>query len=136
MKLSCGVVPFRKTEGGREYLLLRCYRNWDFPKGMKDEGESPLSAAKREFTEETGIETVHIVSADLFTETEKYGAGKIARYYPGEVSEDAQVKLLPNPVTGVLEHQEFRWVREAEAQKLLVPRLQKVLDWVAKELPE
>ena len=136
MKLSCGIVPFRRTEGNREYLLLRCYRNWDFPKGMKDAGESPLSAARREFTEETGIEEVNIVSADLFTETEKYGAGKVARYYPGEVSADAQVKLAPNPVTGILEHQEFRWVSESEAQNLLGPRLQKVLAWVAKELPE
>ena len=136
MKLSCGVVPFRKKGDEKEFLILRCFRNWDFPKGMKDDGETPLKAATREFTEETGIDEIKILSADLYIETEKYSHGKIARYYPGLVPVEAQVKLVPNPVTGILEHQEFRWVSAEEAHRLLVPRLQKVLAWTLKNLPE
>src|SRR5438105_3415206 len=36
-------------------LLLRAYRDWDFPKGMIDRGETPLEAAIRETAEEASI---------------------------------------------------------------------------------
>ena len=129
MKLSCGVIPLRKTGTHWEVLLLRCYKNWDFPKGMIDPGEDPLDAAKREFKEETGITDIEIISAELFIETEPYSHGKIARYYPGMVTTDTQVVIRPNPVTGILEHHEFRWFRLSEADEKLVPRLKKVLAW-------
>ena len=32
--LSAGAVVFRRTERGIRLLLLRAYKNWDFPKGM------------------------------------------------------------------------------------------------------
>lgn len=134
MKLSCGVVPVRKKDDAWEYLLLRCYKNWDFPKGMKDEGETPLSAAKREFTEETGLKTIRIPSAELFIETEPYSNGKVARYYLGIVEGNEEIQLLPNPVTGILEHHEYRWFTQEEANSRLVPRLRKVLLWAAENL--
>lgn len=129
MRLSCGVVPFRKTGNKWEVLLLRCFKNWDFPKGMMDTGEDPLSAAKREFSEETGISEIEIISSELFIETEPYSNGKIARYYPGMVALDAQVEIRPNPVTGILEHHEFRWFSLDDADAKLVPRLKKILAW-------
>ena len=46
--VSAGVVPFRRTPQGWRLLVLRCYKNWDFPKGRIEEGEEPLDAAKRE----------------------------------------------------------------------------------------
>ena len=54
--LSAGVVLVRRAEDGWRFLLLRCYRNWDFPKGLVEAGEAPLDAARREVTEETLIE--------------------------------------------------------------------------------
>lgn len=132
MRLSCGVVPLRKKENRREVLLLRCFKNWDFPKGMLDPGEDPLSAALREFTEETGISHIEIISPDLFIQTEPYSNGKVARYYPGIVSVDAEVIMRPNPVTGILEHHEYRWFALGEAEEKLVPRLKKVLAWTRK----
>lgn len=129
MRLSCGVVPFRKNGDKLEVLLLRCFKNWDFPKGKMDKGEDPLTAARREFTEETGISEIEIVSPDLFIETEPYSSGKVARYYPGIVKTQAVVVIRPNPVTGILEHHEYRWFSPDDAVEKLVPRLKKVLLW-------
>ena len=50
-KLAAGAVVFRRTENGVRLLVLRAYKNWDFPKGMIEPGESELDAAKRECTE-------------------------------------------------------------------------------------
>ncbi len=136
MKLSCGVIPVRKNHQAWEYLLLRCYKNWDFPKGMKDEGETPLAAARREFTEETGLKSIKIPSSELFIETEPYSHGKVARYYLGYVEGNEEIRLLPNPVTGILEHHEYRWLTHQEASERLVPRLKKVLEWAEKKLSE
>jgi 8-oxo-dGTP pyrophosphatase MutT (NUDIX family) len=134
VKLSCGVVPVRKKNNHWEFLLLRCYKNWDFPKGMKDPGEEPLQTAIREFREETGLTKIDIVSKDLYIETEPYSQGKIARYYLGKVIEKEEIILLPNPVTGILEHHEYRWVKARDAEELLVPRLKRVLHWAEKNL--
>ena len=134
MRLSCGVIPFRRIGNRREVLLLRCFKNWDFPKGMIDQGEDPFSAAKREFSEETGIEKIAIISPDLFIETEPYSNGKVARYYPGEVAADADVILRPNPVTGILEHHEYRWFSVRDAEEKLVPRLKIVLAWAREKI--
>ncbi|HXV31167.1 MAG TPA: NUDIX domain-containing protein [Sinorhizobium sp.] len=54
--ISAGVIPARKTPEGWKVLILRAYRNWDFPKGVIDPGEEPLAAAKREAAEEAAYE--------------------------------------------------------------------------------
>lgn len=53
---SAGGVLFRCTVNGPRYLLiLDSYRNWGFPKGHLDNGETPEAAARREVAEETGL---------------------------------------------------------------------------------
>ena len=54
-KLSCGAVVVRKAGDGWLTVMLRAYRNWDFPKGICEEGETPLEASLREVGEETGL---------------------------------------------------------------------------------
>ena len=39
--LSAGVVPLRRTSRGWRMLVLRAYKNWDFPKGLVEEGRRP-----------------------------------------------------------------------------------------------
>lgn len=54
---SAGGVLFRCTPQGPRYLvILDSHRNWGFPKGHLGEGESAADAARREVTEETGLD--------------------------------------------------------------------------------
>ena len=39
--LSAGVVVVRQAAAGWLFLMLRAYRNWDFPKGLVETGEDP-----------------------------------------------------------------------------------------------
>src|SRR5690606_2169281 len=68
-KLSAGVVVVRDTPEGWRYLLLRAFTHWDFPKGMVEPGEDPLSAAVREVKEETLIEDLDFAWGHDYIET-------------------------------------------------------------------
>lgn len=133
-ELSTGIIPVRRSSHKIEYLILRCYNYWDFPKGNLEKNEDPLTGAIRELEEETGISQVDFTWGKDFIETAPYGKGKIARYYMAEVKDDFAIKLLPNPVTGIIEHHEYRWLSHQQAKKLLVPRVQIVLDWAHQQI--
>jgi 8-oxo-dGTP pyrophosphatase MutT (NUDIX family) len=126
--LSAGVVVMRGQEAQRRYLLLRAYRNWDFPKGVVEEGEDPLQAAIREVEEESSITDLVFRWGYDYRETPPYGRGKVARYYLAETRQ-LQIHLPINPELGRPEHDEFLWVDYSAAQKMLPPRLQPILEW-------
>ena len=127
-KLSCGVVTVRRTDDGWVTVMLRAYHHWDFPKGLKEEGEEPLEAATRELDEETGIDTVDFEWGERFLETGPYSRGKTARYYLAS-TEMADVVIKPSPETGEPEHQEWRWVSFDEAYDMSSPRVREVVQW-------
>jgi 8-oxo-dGTP pyrophosphatase MutT (NUDIX family) len=130
-KLSAGAVVLRRqADGGWRCLVLRVYRNWDFPKGLVEPGEAPLDAALREVTEETGLRELSLPWGEVWRETEPYAGGKVARYYVAE-SPAGTVVLPANPELGRPEHHEFRWLELDAAARLLPPRLQQVLLWAA-----
>lgn len=53
---SAGGVVVRLDEGEPLFLLIRdSYKNWGFPKGHLEPGETPDAAAMREVSEETGL---------------------------------------------------------------------------------
>jgi len=133
--LSAGVIPLRRTWEGWRILVLRAYKNWDFPKGRVEPGEEPLDAAKREATEETGLTQFEFPFGDIYRETLPYAGGKVARYYLAETSEEI-VRLPISHALGRPEHHEYRWVSFDEAEDLLPPRLALVLDWVRETLQE
>ncbi len=63
-KVSAGILLFRRRAGGVEMMLVhpggpfwakKDLGAWSIPKGLVDEGEDLLTAAKREFLEETGM---------------------------------------------------------------------------------
>ena len=65
MKKSAGLLMYRTQQGSPQVLLAHpggpFWRGkdegaWTIPKGEYEETEQPLSAAQREFTEETGFE--------------------------------------------------------------------------------
>lgn len=125
---SCGAVVFRRTDRGIRLLVLRAYNNWDFPKGLVENAEEMLSAAKREVKEETGLSEVDYPFGEAFKETLPYANNKVARYYLAETGQHA-IELPINTALGRPEHHEYRWVSFAEAEDLLPPRLAPVLDW-------
>jgi 8-oxo-dGTP pyrophosphatase MutT (NUDIX family) len=133
--LSAGVVPIRRIAGGWRVLVLRAYKNWDFPKGRIEPGEDPLDAAKREATEETGLTDLKFSFGETYRETLRYAGGKIARYYLAE-TRDANVHLPISHELGRPEHHEWRWVSLDQAEDLLPPRLALVLNWVREALDE
>ena len=130
---AAGAVVFRRSDRGIRILLLRAYKNWDFPKGLVEPGESELAAARREVEEETGLADLDYPFGEEFKETLPYSGNKVARYYLAET--DAEKLELPvSPELGRPEHHEYRWVSFDESEDLLPPRLSIVLEWAKKKL--
>ena len=130
---SAGIVVVRRLGLQWQVLLLRAFDYWDFPKGGIEIGEGPLEAAVRETREETALTDLEFRWGEIWTETEPYASGKIARYYLAE-SVTGQVRLEPSPSTGRPEHQEYRWLSLEDAQLRLVPRTRRVLDWARRQI--
>lgn len=126
---SAGVVIARRRDGVWRLLVLRAAKNWDFPKGLPEEGEDPHEAARREATEGTGISDLTFDSAESHKETIAYGTGEIARYYLAVTTTD-EVTLPIVHELGRPAYDEWRWVTFDEAEDVLPPRLTAVLAWV------
>ena len=130
---AAGCVVFRRTPRGIRFLVLRAFKNWDFPKGLVETGEDQLACAKREVAEETGLTDLDYPFGDEFRETLPYAANKIARYYLAE-TEQVEIVLPVSTELGRPEHHEWRWASHDEAEELLPPRLAVVLDWARRTI--
>lgn len=73
-EISCGIVPLREGTYEVEVLLIfhRGGRNWAFPKGHKDSGETDLQTAERELKEETGLTVSSYLSKTSYKETYQF----------------------------------------------------------------
>ena len=127
-RLSCGAVVVRETDDGWLTLLLRAYHHWDFPKGIREEGEQSLQTTLREVREETSIEDLVFDWGERYFETGPYSRGKVARYYIAK-TEQAEVVMGISPETGEAEHHEWRWVSFDEAYDLGSPRVRQIVQW-------
>ncbi len=121
-------MPVRRAAGVHLVLMLRAFQYWDFPKGIKEDGERPLEAAIRELAEETGVRDVAFEWGERYFETAPYSRGKIARYYLASTPV-ADVVLEPSPETGEPEHHEWRWFTFDEAFDVASPRVREVVTW-------
>ncbi len=133
IRLSAGVVVVRNLKGSWRYLMLRAYRNWDFPKGLVESGEEPLQAAIREVKEETLIDALQFRWGEVYLETAPYSHKKIARYYIAETSTEA-VTLPVRPELGRAEHNEWRWVTFEQGLALSSPRLDPIIRWASETI--
>jgi len=127
-RLSAGVVIVSLVNRKLRFLLLRAYRNWDFPKGLVEPGEQPIDAAIREVREETALDDISFDWGLVFMDTGPYNRGKISRYYIAR-SKETHIKLPVNPELGVPEHHEARWVDYQRALGMVTPRLIPVVSW-------
>ncbi|MBS7644558.1 MAG: NUDIX domain-containing protein [Candidatus Bathyarchaeia archaeon] len=114
---SAGGVVFRRSPMGPLFLLLRLKRRsiWCLPKGLIEDGESELEAAKREVGEETGIDDLRLIDEIGTINYEFWMHGKHYRktvyFFLFETEkEDAKVSW---------EHDACRWFSFEEAFKAL-----------------
>ena len=116
LRRSCGVLPYRITEGRREYLIVfeQFSKCWSLPKGHMEAGETEAETALRELFEETGL------TARLDTDrsaTIEYPISPVARkqvvFFPGLVS--------GTPRTREGEIEGFKWVKADELKDYLFP---------------
>ena len=125
---SAGIVVVRRQNGEWWFLLLRAYRHWDYPKGLIEPSESPLAAACRETTEETGLADLDFRWGTESVDTVMYGDRKVATFFVA-ATRRVDITLPVNPQLGRPEHDEYRWASYAEAHGLLAERLQPILAW-------
>lgn len=88
---SAGLLVFRRTAGDTEVLLghmggpfwaAKDAGAWTVPKGLVEDGEDPLAAARREFVEELGLP---VPAGELFALGEvRASRGKIATVWAVE----------------------------------------------------
>lgn len=111
---SCGVLPYRVSNGEREYLIVyevfsQC---WSLPKGHMEAGETEVNTALRELHEETGLTAKLNTQARAMIE---YPISPISRkqvvFFLGEVNGESR------PQEGEIER--FRWVKAELLQEYL-----------------
>ncbi len=116
---SCGIIVYRKTIEGLQFLLLHYPGgHWDFPKGHVERGDpSEQATARRELQEETGITQVDINAGYKESMVYEFNRGpfervkKIVVYFLGETRE--------NNVELSFEHQGCIWMPYDEALERL-----------------
>ena len=64
MRKAAGFILYTHTDGEVRYLMLRNAKHgtWSFPKGHLEEGEELMEGARRELSEETGIEDIQVAA--------------------------------------------------------------------------
>jgi 8-oxo-dGTP pyrophosphatase MutT (NUDIX family) len=98
---GAGVVVLQ-NKGGKPHILGLRFRNrYDFPKGKKEEGESDLDCARRECWEEASISRLTFLPVDPVRLEDRL------TLFLATTFQDAHI--MPNPLTGYVEHEEVRW---------------------------
>lgn len=116
---SAGIVPYRRTPTGVEYLLLynMFCEHWQFPRGGTSYSEANAECALQRFCAETGMPkpVVHgdfRVELQYTREIRQYSVERTIVYYLAETG-DHEIRL------GSDIHCEARWVPYEEAWELL-----------------
>jgi predicted NUDIX family NTP pyrophosphohydrolase len=96
VRSSAGLLLYRRREGRLEVMLVhmggpfwraRDAGAWSIPKGEHEPAEEPLAAARREFTEETGMPAPAGEPHDLGTV--RQSGGKVVQAFAFEGDADA-----------------------------------------------
>ena len=122
MRKSAGLLVYRRSEEAIEVFLVhpggpfwkgKDAGAWSIPKGEFSEGEEPLLAAQREFTEETG-QTVAGEFTALRTIQQKGGKLVLAWAIEGEVDAD---NIVSNTFRQEYPYKSGKWITTPEVDK-------------------
>jgi 8-oxo-dGTP pyrophosphatase MutT (NUDIX family) len=116
-----GIVVYRYFDDVPKYLGLWTGDFYDLAKGHIDPGETPFQAAVREAYEESGILNIIIdKSAYVYTDNDLVMFLGKTPDYP---------IILPNPSTGISEHEKADWLTFEEISGLIKPSLLPAIIW-------
>lgn len=134
MQISAGLLPFRHSGGlelliahpGGPFFARKDAGAWSVVKGLVEEGEERLAAARREFGEETGWQVPDVGMIDLGSVTLKSRKVVHAWAFEGDFDPD---ELEPGTFEMELrgrtqvfpEIDRVAWVSPGEARRLLNP---------------
>ena len=113
---SCGVLPYRESDGEREYLLVfeTCSQCWSLPKGHMEAGEAEAQTALRELFEETGLTaTLDLSKRAVIEYPVSNRCRKQVVFFPGAVD--------GTPVAKNGEIECFKWVNAEKLANYLFP---------------
>jgi len=122
-KISAGILLYRKRDNRLEVLLVhpggpyfrtKDIGSWSIPKGLVDEQEDKLAAAKREFFEETGSElhAEHFIELSPVTQN----GGKIVFAWGAEGNIDADA-IRSNTFSMEYPYKSGKWIEVPEIDK-------------------
>jgi|TARA_R110001583_G_scaffold40469_1_gene129255 8-oxo-dGTP pyrophosphatase MutT (NUDIX family) len=122
--LSAGVVVVKKDNVGWKYLaLVKDTGEYDIPKGIREEGESNIECALRETYEESSIS---LSENDFKWGMISTGYGMGVAF----IATTSQTPIIkPNPETGEIEHQSFKWVHFKDMIKNVQEFLKPAILW-------
>lgn len=122
MRTSAGILLYRKKNNYVEFFLVhpggpfwkgKDKGAWSIPKGEFAEGEDPLTAAKREFMEETG-QTIEGDFIELDTIQQKGGKRVFAWAVEGSADE---TNIVSNTFKQEWPYKSGKWITTAEVDK-------------------
>ena len=123
---AAGFVIVRIFDDGVKFLALASNRGFDIPKGRIEHNEDPYSCAIRETFEESGVFRIELPIGREFIHI------STMHIYLGITDQDP--KILPNPITGVLEHDDAIWVSFDEMESSCISFLIPAIRWAKNRL--
>jgi len=127
-----GIIPLYWGKDGWEVLVLRTYKNWDFPKGRTMQDRPDMNVAIN-VAIKVGITDLRFPWGRDGTKTAPYSKGKVAIYFIGQTRK-REARLPVNPKTGKPDYHEWRLVPVNAARRLLPTRLHLIMDWCLSKL--
>jgi 8-oxo-dGTP pyrophosphatase MutT (NUDIX family) len=119
-KQGAGFIIFNKNDRSKMLVLVRQDGVYDIPKGVKNKGESDLSAAKRECFEECSI----VIENNELLPCAPLRVGALITF-SAETSKTPDI--VPNEETGIWEHVSWSWVSQKEAIAKCIPYLKPLI---------
>ena len=126
--ISCGIVVVKKFGNKWKPLALIVGSKIDIPKGRVEDGENTLETATRETYEESGISDLNFSwGRDLL---------RVQNMVVYLASTTQEPKIIPNPVTGRMEHDFWKWMDWEDMISRSSPKIRHSLRWAKRKIQQ